>query len=207
MAFTPEDIQQLIEALKPMITDTASQAAAAHVTKRNQSFEDKLEQRLSQTKTTPVEEDQPEKQTLTTRMNKLEEENKRLIAQNKSEKEANIRAQMRSQTESVLLKNKTNPELLKAAMAQLLYEDKLIELDESGNSFFKTNVNGYDEKLSIEDGVSGWLKSNGKAFILQSTAKGAGLRSQTARPTIHAESEITQDEADEALIAALRRAR
>jgi hypothetical protein len=209
MALSPEEIQAITqavaEALKPTIVEEANKAAGAHVTNRNKSFEEKLNSRIdSLAKATPVEEDQPEKVTLTTRMNKLEEENRRLISQNKAEKEANARANMRSIAESALLKGKVDQKLLKAAVAQLMHEDKLIDLDETGNAYFKSNSNGYEDKLPLEEGINGWLKTNGQAFIASPKANGTGIRDVRTTNSAQSQDALTEEEYKAAVVQMIR---
>lgn len=213
MAITPEEIAAITaavaEALKPMIVEEANKTAGAHITNRNKSFEEKLNEKLSSLgpKIQPQEEDAPEKATLATRMGRLEEENKRLILQNKMEKEANARAVMRANAETVLLKGKVNPEFIKAAVAQLMHEDKLIEMDETtGTGYFKSNSNGYEEKLSIEDGVSSWLKTSGKAFIAQPKAQGTGQRDIRSAGKSQ-EDNLSQEEYQSAVVEMIRNLR
>jgi hypothetical protein len=208
MALSPEEIQQIVqlvsESIKDQVVSEANKAAAAHVTNRNKSFEEKLEQRLS-TFTKPVQDEPEEKQTLTVRLNKQDETIKGLLKQLKDEKTANQRSNMRSATEQVLLKGKVNQDLLKAAVAQLMHEDKLIELDEqTGSAYFKSNSNGYDEKVSLEEGINGWLKTNGKAFIASPKAQGAGVRD--VRSTNSAQTETLSTEEHQSAVVEMIRA-
>jgi len=204
MAFTPEDIQALAEALKPMITEVASSAAAAHVTKRNKSFEDKFNETLSQIKPPAVEED-TEKVTLTQRVTRQEEDNRKLRAELQAEKEANQRKAMRSTLEAQLAKAGIPQNLLKAVSSQLIHEDKLVDLDKQGNAVFK--MHGYnDETVSMEEGLSGWLKEEGKSFIPAPQARGAGQRPvKSSHQSLNDNS--TQEEMDAALMEAIRNSR
>ena len=112
---------------------------------------------------------------------------------------------MRSATEQVLLKGKVSQDLLKAAVAQLMHEDKLIELDETtGSAYFKSNSNGYEEKLPLEDGVNGWLKTNGKAFIAQPKAQGAGIRDVRTTNSAQSQDALTEEEYKSAVVQMIR---
>lgn len=211
MSLSPEEIQQIAqlvaESIKDQVVSEANKAAAAHVTNRNKSFEEKLEQRLSAFTKTTVQDEPEEKQTLTTKLQKQTEEFEKLKNQLKAEKLSNQRSQMRSTVESVLSKGKVSPDLLKAAVAQLMHEDKLIDLDETtGNGYFKSNSNGYDEKISIEDGVNGWLKTSGKAFIASPKASGAGIREVRANNSSSAQSQdaLTTEEYQAAVVQMIR---
>ena len=204
MAFTTEDIQALIEALKPAMVEVASKAAADHVTKRNKSFEDKFNDALTNLKPAPVEEDN-EKVTLTQRVTRQEEDNRKLRDELKAEKEANQRKGMRSSLEAQLAKAGIPQNLLKAVSAQLIHEDKLVDLDKSGNAVFK--VAGYNnETVSMEEGISSWLKEEGKGFIPTPQARGAGQKPVKSQHLSLNESS-TQEEMDGALMEALRNAR
>lgn len=207
MPFTEEDIASLIEALKPVITDVASTAAAAHVTKRNEAFEKKFDSKLetfTSSKPTTQVQDEPEKVTLTNRVVRIEEENKKLHQQIKMERENAQRMSMRSQLESNLQKQNVPNQLLKAAVAQLLHEDKLVDLDENGNSFFKVNSNGYEERASLEEGISSWIKGDGKAFVAPLQIKGTGLKSQRTNRPAPVDQMASQEEKDEALLSLLK---
>jgi flagellar biosynthesis GTPase FlhF len=206
MPLSPEDIASIVDALKPSITEIASAAAAAHVTKRNESFEKKLDARLS-TIASPAhstEQEEPEeKVTLTTRMNKQERTIQELKDQLRAEKEANHRTNMRKSVESTLLKQGVKPELLKAAVAQIIHEDQLVSLDEQGNIAVKF-VDAYGDPVSIEDGLSGWVKTEGKAFVAQPMAKGANQKPVRSHQTAPKEGYATQEEADEVLVDLIR---
>ncbi|HEY5267544.1 MAG TPA: hypothetical protein VII94_00175 [Candidatus Saccharimonadales bacterium] len=206
LTLSPEDITAIAEALKGHVVEEANKAAAAHVTNRNKSFEEKLDQKLSNLVKPVIQEDEPaEKQTLTVRLNKQDETIKGLLKQLKDEKTSNQRANMRSATESVLLKGKVSQDLLKAAVAQLMHEDKLIELDEqTGNAYFKSNSNGYEEKLPLEDGVNGWLKTSGKAFIASPKAQGAGIRDVRSSNSAQSQDTLTQEEHQSAVVEMIR---
>lgn len=205
MPFSPEDLNQLVEALKPTITAAANEAAAAHVTKRNKAFEDKFEsfsQQISQ-KIAPADEE-PEKVTLTTRMNKLEEENKKLRTDLSEEKKQGQVKNMRSSLQEKLAKFGVPAEQIKAVMSQLIHEDRKVVLDKEGNAAFRGEYE--DEYLSLDDGLSSWFKSEGKAFLPQNNPKGTGARNikSQSRPI---EDATSQEEADAALIDLIRQQR
>jgi len=184
-----EDIQTLVDALKPTIVEIANESAAAHVTKRNVSFEKKLTERFEQEKASfqqkqePQEEDQ-EKLSLKALNAKLQENDKKLRDELKAEKEAGHRKSMKSSLEQQLLKGGIPASMLKAVVAQLVHEDKLVDIDQEGSPVFKVNsFNG--EVLPLEDGVSQWMKTEGKSFVPQPVGRGAGVRS--ARSNIASE--------------------
>lgn len=209
MALTPEEIQAITqavaEALKPTIVEEANKAAGAHVTNRNKSFEEKLNSRIDSLVKPPVQDEPEEKQTLTVQLRKQTEEFEKLKRQLKDEKLSNQRSQMRSTVESVLSKGKVSPDLIKAAVAQLMHEDKLVDLDETtGNGYFKSNSNGYDEKISIEDGVNGWLKTSGKAFIASPKASGAGIREVRTNNSAQSQDALTTEEYQSAIVQMIR---
>lgn len=205
MPFAPEDLQQLIEALKPVIVETASKAAADHVTKRNKSWEDKLDEKLSNFSPKPVQ-DEPsdEKTTLTQRMVKLEETNKKLLSDLKSEKEQGQRSNMKSVLNQFLIKNKVPEHLVKPLAAQLLHEDKLVDINKNGEPIFR----GADEELPLEEGLSFWLKDNGKQFLSTPKVSGTGLKQTKLSPANRQSvDQPSQDEMDELLVQLVREAR
>jgi hypothetical protein len=205
MALSPEEIQAIADALKPLVVEEANKAAAAHVTNRNKSFEEKLDQKLSSFVKTPVQDEPEEKQTLTVQLRKQTEEFEKLKRQLKDEKLSNQRSSMRAATEQALLKGKVSQDLLKAAVAQLMHEDKLIELDEqSGNAYFKSNSNGYEDKLPLEEGINGWLKTNGKAFIASPKANGTGIRDVRTTNSAQSQDALTEEEYKSAVVQMIR---
>lgn len=206
MPLSEEEIQSIIEALKPIMTETANQAAAAHITKRNKAYDDKLEERLSKFQSTPVEEE-PEKVTLTQRQSKTETEVQNLKNQLKAERESNQRLKMRSDLETQLTKGGIPQKFLKSVIAQLIHEDKLVELGPDGKATFKVNSEYGEENLSIEEGMPVWLKGEGKNFIEKPSAKGAGLRSQKSNHVLTREPAASQEEADTALMDLIRQGR
>jgi hypothetical protein len=210
MALSQEDITSLTEALKPLITEVASKAAADHVTKRNRSFKEEIDEALQTFKQTPQPpapepKEDTEKLTLRSLKEKGDEDLKKLREELRLEKELGKRKEMRTSLEAHLQKAGIPVNMLKAVTAQLIHEDKLIDLDKAGNPVFK--VAGYNnETVTLEDGLSEWLKNDGKGFIPAPTAKGAGMksvRSSSKGPEI--DPDATQEEKDFALLQAIRR--
>lgn len=202
MPFSQEDIAQLIEALKPAVIEAANTAAAAHVTNRNKSWEAKLEERLSKlTPQAPETETEPEKVTLTQRMVKLEQDLKKSQDSLRAEKEQGHRNSMKMSLNQFLLKNKVPEHLVKPLSAQLLYEDKLVDINKEGQPIFRGSSE--DDEMSMEDGLSTWLKGDGKAFLQQPKVSGPGLKNTkvNSRP---AADQPSQDEMDELLVQLVR---
>lgn len=202
--FTPEDIQAIAEALKPIIVETASKASADHFTKRSKSFEEKLDEKWSALQPPKPKEDEEtvEKTTLTQRMVKLEQDNKRLIDQLKQEKETSQKTSMRSSLEQHLTKAGVPQHLIKATASQLIHEDKLVSIDKSGSPVFQLNQ---DEQVPMEEGLGEWFKGDGKAFITPPKATTPGLRTVRSNQNTKPQGTFaTQEEADEALMALLR---
>jgi hypothetical protein len=171
--FTQEQLTQLVEALKPIIVETASKSAADHVTKRNKSFEEKFDT-FTQQFTPPKTEKEPEEEkiTATQRSINAEEQIKKLRQELKAKDDKSNLKEMRSKAESFLLKKGIPTEQVKAVLAQLQHEDKLISVDSTGRAIFKVN----DETFDLEEGLEGWVKAEGKAFVQDHTAKSQGLR-------------------------------
>jgi hypothetical protein len=171
--FTQEQLTQLVEALKPIIVETASKSAADHVTKRNKSFEEKFDTFTQQfTPKTEQVEDKEEKLTATQRSINAEDQVKKLRQELKAkDDQANLK-DMRSKAEAFLVKKGVSPDQVKAVISQLQHEDKLISVDSTGRAVFKAN----DESFDLEEGLDSWVKAEGKPFIQENTAKPQGLR-------------------------------
>jgi hypothetical protein len=206
MPLSPEDITALIEALKPTITEVASKAAADHVTKRNKSFEDKFVPLIESIKPpSPQAEEEPEKATLTQRMAKQEEDNRKLREELRMEKEANLRKNMRMALESDFAKRNLTPYQIKALAAQMIHEDKVVDIDKQGNPVFK--VAGYNnETVPLQEGLDDYFKNDGKHWIPEPKARGTNQRTIKSLSST-SEPEVTQEEADTALMDAIRRSR
>jgi DNA repair exonuclease SbcCD ATPase subunit len=208
MPFSPEDIAQLVEALTPVIVEKASQAAADHVTKRNKKIE-KLEAKIDSFTTSTKDEEEPESVAKTNkeRIAQSENEIKRLRDELKAEKLAAQHKSMRANLEEKLRSNGIPPHLIKAVSAQLIYEDKLVDLDSSGSPVFKSAE--YGDQVPLEEGLSEWFKQEGKTFVAAPQVNGAKQRPiKTAAPLKQAiQSASTVDEADAVLIEALRNSR
>ncbi len=209
MALSPEDLASLTEALKPLITQVATEAAAGHVTKRNKSFEDKFDAFTTSIsgKFAPPEPDE-EKVTLTTRMNQLEAQNKKLLTDLSEEKQQGRIKNMRSTLSELLTQRKVPAEFIKAITSQLIHEDKKVFLDNEGNANFKGVYD--DEVMTLDEGVDSWLKSEGKAFLPQPNQKGIGarpIRANTTRTTASETGFANQEEADDALVDLVRQSR
>jgi hypothetical protein len=207
ISFNPEDIAAIAEALKPMVVEAASEAAHGAVTKRNESFEKRIDKFLEQKLAKPKDEEPEEQEEYAKTVRALEEKfklsEKKLRDELKAEKEANSRKSMRSNLEQALLKAGIQPGMLKAVSAQLIHEDKLVDLDNDGNATFK--VPGYNnEVLPLEEGLSQWLKTDGKTFIPPPVAKGAGIRPIRSNVSTLVDPD-DMAELDSAIIAAVRR--
>lgn len=204
--FTQEQLTQLAEMLKPMITEVATKEAAAHVTKRNESFEKKLESKFQSPSPAAKDEEQDqEKLTLTQRQNKLEEDNKKLRQDLKAKEQASYHKDMRARAEAKLLKDGVPQNQLKGVIAQLLHEDKLLGVDQEGTPYFK-NFEG--ENVELEEGLSGWMKNEGKVYLPTPAAKGSpqrtSIRSRQGNPPTGFATEAELDDGIDQLVRSLR---
>lgn len=210
MPLSQEEITQLVEALKPVITEVASEAAAAHVTKRNKGFEDNivnpLKQRLESFNKPQQSDEEPEKITLTQKVNKLIEDNQRLEKKLKDEKENGMRKSMRSTLESEFAKRNLSPHQIKALAAQMIHDDKLVDIDQDGNAIFKVAGSYNNETVSLQEGLDSFFKGDGKTWLPTPQGRGTGQRPIKSNSTI-IEADSSQEEKDAALIEGIRRLR
>ncbi len=169
MPFTPEDIAALVSALEPTITKVANEAAAAHVTQRNQAYDKRLSPLLEKfEKLNPAPQEDEEKLTLKEEMKRIREQ----LAQEKSEK---IQLNLHGTIKSLLAQAKIPAHQIDALTAQLVYSDKLVSSDKEGNPVF--NVSKF-EAVALDEGLTNWLKDKGKAWLPQPQGKGTGQKNQ-----------------------------
>lgn len=77
-----------------------------------------------------------------------------------------------SQLQNILQKTGVEPLRMKGAMAEVLAN---IQQSEDGQVFYRTNRNGYDEDLALEDGIRAWADSDvGKSYMAPKNVNGSG---------------------------------
>ena len=198
LTLSPEDIQAITESLKPAIIETANQAAAAHVTKRNESFEKKMDSKLEQFIPKPIpQEEEQEKIT-------AKEDIRRLREELKTERESGARKEMRRALEESLQSAGIPSVQVKAVAAKMIHDDKSVDIDKAGQAVFKFNGQYGEEVLSLQEGVSNWVKGEGKAFIPAPVAKGAGQRPVRTAAQSFIEPGASQSEIDSAWLSKIR---
>ena len=79
---------------------------------------------------------------------------------------------IRSEIKDNLLSLGVEPHLIKAAIAQLLHEDKLVSYNDQDQIVFKK----FDEQIDLTKGLTEWVKSDGKIFLPQKGAAGSGSK-------------------------------
>lgn len=103
---------------------------------------------------------------------KAREEEKRLREQ---ERDGRLKEEARNAAASILRDNGIDGSRLKGALAVLDTEERRISRDESGSLRFKFPKNGYDDYVSLDEGIAAWLKTeDGKAYLPARQAGGSG---------------------------------
>lgn len=124
-------------------------------------------------------EDEAKKQ-LQARIAELERKNQEAEQRAEQVRTQQRQSEERNALEASLRNAGIQPGLVRAAVSQLYTEDKRIGRDDDGQIVYKVKRAGYDEELSLDAGISEWLKDEGKSFLPPRGAAGSGATGSAA---------------------------
>lgn len=179
------------EDLDARISKIANAAQSSHATRMSKQFDKKLSEltetfsaQLSSlqealTASAPKEAKPEELEQVSTKYEKKLEQLARQLEEEKAardqEKQLRARNEERGALTDALRAGGVDGPLLKSAVALLYTEESKVGRDDDGNIIFRTQKDGFDEDVSVADGIAAWLQSDeGKHYAPAKPVAGSG---------------------------------
>lgn len=192
------------EATQKFITDTINKAIGGRVKREVNSLKDSLNETIGTTIKDALAANKPddppdggkgggggdggggqsdEMKAMEARVKASEDRAKAVELERKDEREQGKRTAEKSALESALRTAKVSEALVPAATSLLFTDRKIVGRDDKDGIIWKAARDGYNDELSLTDGVAEFLATEeGKAYLPPIDAKGGGVRGGGKKP-------------------------
>lgn len=173
-----ENKQMNVDEVQDYIVKTVNAAITTHMSRQNKKIESTIAESLAsfaEQFKPPVAEEPKQDSELENKMKamhaQLQEERQRL----EEERQQRKIMEERTALQNALSESGVGPTQMSAAMALLYDAEKRVSRDEAGNLQFAMPEKGYTDYLSLQEGVSKFLKTDqGKMFQAPRDVNGSG---------------------------------